>query len=158
MPQAFAAVCLLGVVTPSARRGSGLGGVWLVLIVEEGRLKTLRTNELRLIRRHSERKLMTQPCGEFVMPPHRESTMVAKLSLRRLWILYKRTAVAQGFGSSKRELALAHLAFYSGSRAVLTVLAHMVEHGDSDAAVRTIAQFGRQIKRIQARGPRTRGH
>jgi len=84
--------------------------------------------------------------------------MTTKLSLRHLWVLYKRTAVAQGFGSSKRELALAHLAFYSGSRAVLTVLAHMVEHGDTDGAVRAIAQFGRQIKRIQAGNPGKRRH
>jgi hypothetical protein len=80
--------------------------------------------------------------------------MITKLSLRQLWTLYKRTAVAQGFGSSKRELALSQLAFYSGARSVLTVLAHMIEHGDSAEVLRTIDQFGRQIKRIQARRPR----
>jgi hypothetical protein len=37
-----------------------------------------------------------------------------KLSLRRLWVIYKHTAIRRGFGSSKRELALAHVAFYSG--------------------------------------------
>jgi len=63
-----------------------------------------------------------------------------------------------GIRAGKRELALSHLAFYSGGRAVLTVLEHMIEHGDSEAAVRTIAQFGRQIKRIHARSARTRGH
>jgi hypothetical protein len=38
------------------------------------------------------------------------------LSLRRLWTIYKQTAVAQGFGSSKRDLALSHVAFYSAAR------------------------------------------
>jgi hypothetical protein len=33
------------------------------------------------------------------------------LSLRRLCTIYKRTAIAQGVGSSKRDLALSHVAF-----------------------------------------------
>ena len=51
--------------------------------------------------------------------------------------------------SSKRELALSHVAFYSGARGVLKVLDYMIEHGETDAAVRTIRRFGRQIKVIQ---------
>lgn len=80
------------------------------------------------------------------------------LSLRRLWTLYKRTAVAQGFGSSKRDLAFAHLAFYSGARGVLRVLDHMIEHGETDTAVRTIRQFGKQIKMLHGLRPRVRRH
>lgn len=80
------------------------------------------------------------------------------LSLRRLWTLYKRTAVAQGFGSSKRDLAFAHLAFYSGARGVLRVLDHMIEHGETDTAVRTIRRFGKQIKMLHGLRPRVRRH
>lgn len=80
------------------------------------------------------------------------------LSLRRLWTLHKRTAVAQGFGSSKRDLAFAHLAFYSGARGVLRVLDHMIEHGETDTAVRTIRQFGKQIKMLHGLRPRVRRH
>ena len=46
------------------------------------------------------------------------------LSLRRLWTIYKRTAIAQGTGANKRDLALAQVAFYSGARGVLKVLDH----------------------------------
>jgi hypothetical protein len=60
----------------------------------------------------------------------------------------------RGFASSNRELALSHVAFYSGARGVLRVLDHMIEHGETEAAVRTIRRFGRQIKVIQ--GQRTR--
>ena len=49
-----------------------------------------------------------------------------RLSLRRLWTIYKRTAIRQGTGASKRELALTQLAFYSGARGVLTVLDRMI--------------------------------
>ena len=84
--------------------------------------------------------------------------MTTKLSIRRLWTIYKRTAIAQGFGSSKRDLAFAHLAFYSGARGVLRMLAHMIEHGETDAALRAIRRLGRQIHKIQARYPRARRH
>jgi hypothetical protein len=52
---------------------------------------------------------------------------MATLSLRRLWAIYKRTAVKSG--SSKRERIGTQLAFYSGARGVLKVLAHLIEHG-----------------------------
>jgi hypothetical protein len=80
--------------------------------------------------------------------------MNTKLSLRALWKIYKRTSVARGFASSKRELALSHVAFYSGARGVLRVLDYMIGHGETEAAMRTIKRFGRQIKVIQ--GQRTR--
>jgi len=80
------------------------------------------------------------------------------LSIRRLWTLYKRVTVAHGVGSSRRDLALAHGAFYSGARGVLKVLDHMLEHGDIDELHRTIQRQGRQINRIQGRRPRTRRH
>ena len=80
--------------------------------------------------------------------------VTTKLSLRALWKIYKRTSVARGFAISKRELALSHAAFYSGARGVLSVLDYMIERGETEAAVRTIRRFGRQIKVIQ--GQRTR--
>jgi hypothetical protein len=54
--------------------------------------------------------------------------MATTLSLRRLWTIYKRNPVAHGTGG-KRDLTLWHLAFYSGARGVLTVLAHLIEWG-----------------------------
>ena len=80
--------------------------------------------------------------------------MNTKRSLRQLWTIYKRTSVAQGFANSKRDLALSHVAFYSGARGVLRVLDYMLEHGETEAVVRTNQRFGRQIKVIQ--GQRTR--
>lgn len=77
-----------------------------------------------------------------------------KPSLRQLWVIYKRTAIAQGIGSSRRDLTLAHVAFYSGARGVLRVLDHMLEHGEQDTALRTIRRFGRQIKAVQGRSRR----
>jgi hypothetical protein len=76
-----------------------------------------------------------------------------KLSLRVLWTLYKRTAIAQGVGGSKRDLTLAQVAFYSGARGVLKVLDYMLEHGEQDTALRTIRRFGRQAKVLQGSGP-----
>ena len=80
------------------------------------------------------------------------------LSLRRLWTIYKRTAIAQGIGGSKRDLALAQIAFYSGARAVLKVLDHMIAQGDLVAVQKTIEHQGRQINRLQGRSPRPRRH
>jgi beta-glucosidase len=40
---------------------------------------------------------------------------VTTLSLRLLWSIYKRTAIAQGTGASKRDLSVSQLAFYSGA-------------------------------------------
>lgn len=79
---------------------------------------------------------------------------MTKLSIRVLWTLYKRTAVAQGVGGGKRDLTLAQVAFYSGARGVLRVLDYMLEHGEDENARRTIRRFGRQIKVIQ--GDRSR--
>jgi hypothetical protein len=42
----------------------------------------------------------------------------------------------------------------AGLVGVLRVLDYMIEHGETEAAVRTIERFGRQIKVIQ--GQRTR--
>jgi hypothetical protein len=83
---------------------------------------------------------------------------VTTLSLRRLWTIYKRTAVEQRIGAGKRDLALARVAFYSGARGVLRVMDHMIAEGGIDAARAVIERQGRQIKRIQARHPRARPH
>ena len=80
------------------------------------------------------------------------------LSLRRLWTIYKRTAIAQGTGAGKRELALSQLAFYSGARGVLKVLDRMIAEGDDEGLHKVIERHGRQISRITARNPRARRH
>ena len=80
------------------------------------------------------------------------------LSLRRLWVLYKRTAIAHGAGGTKRDLAFAQVAFYSGARAVLKVLDHMISKGDPAEVQRTIERHGRQINRLRGRHPRARRH
>jgi hypothetical protein len=82
--------------------------------------------------------------------------MATTLSLRRLWIIYKRTAVTRGL--SKRELASTQLAFYSGARGVLRVLAYLIEHGDHEELHETIKRHGRQIEKLRSRRPRARGH
>jgi hypothetical protein len=75
------------------------------------------------------------------------------LSLRRLWTVYKRTLIESGTGS-KRELATAHGAFYSGARGVLMVLDHMAECGDMDEMNRIVRRFGKQIRAIRSSQPR----
>jgi len=82
---------------------------------------------------------------------------MAALSLRRLWTLYKRAALAHSTGS-KRDLALSQVAFYSGARGVLKVLDHMIAESDYEGLHRAIARQGRQIRKIQARRPRARRH
>jgi hypothetical protein len=73
------------------------------------------------------------------------------LSLRRLWTLYKRTALRRE-GPLKRdpEQALVQNAFYCGARGVLQVLAYLLEHGDYEELHRTIERQGRQIRAIRA--------
>lgn len=44
--------------------------------------------------------------------------MATTLSLRRLGTIYKRTSIAHVAGG-KRDLAISHLAFYSGARGML---------------------------------------
>jgi hypothetical protein len=78
------------------------------------------------------------------------------LSLRRLWLIYKRTTLAQGIGDSKRDLALAHIAFYSGARGVLRVLDQMLSVGDYDDLHETIASQGRAIRALRGRLRRPR--
>ena len=82
--------------------------------------------------------------------------MAATLSLRRLWTIYKRTAITRGL--SRRELASTHLAFYTGARGVLKVLAYLIEHGDYEGLHETIKRHGRQIERVRSRRPRAKSH
>ena len=82
--------------------------------------------------------------------------MATTLSLRRLWTIYKRTAVQRGL--SKRDLASTQLAFYSGARGVLKVLAYLIEHGDYEELHDTIKRQGRQIERLRSQRPRARRH
>jgi hypothetical protein len=50
------------------------------------------------------------------------------------------------------------LAFYSGARGVLKVLAHLIEQGDYEELHETIRRHGRLIEKIQRRRPRARRH
>ena len=84
--------------------------------------------------------------------------MADTLSLRRLWTMYKRIAIASGVGVSKRDQALAHGAFYAGARGVPRVLAHLVEHGKDEELRRTLERHARQIRAIQGLRPRGRRH
>lgn len=83
--------------------------------------------------------------------------MATTLSLRRLWTIYKRTSVVTGTGS-RRDVAITQLAFYSGARGVLKVLAHLIERGDFDELHETIRRHGRQIDRMRGRHVRARRH
>jgi hypothetical protein len=71
-------------------------------------------------------------------------------------MIYKRTAVDRG--ASRGDLARAQLAFYSGARGVLKVLAYLIEHGHYEELHTTIKRHGRQIEKLQARRPRARRH
>ena len=81
---------------------------------------------------------------------------MATLSLRRLWSIYKRTAVDPG--ESKRTLARTQLAFYSGARGVLRVLAHLIEQGEYEELHETIRRHGRLIESVQGRRLRAKRH
>ena len=83
--------------------------------------------------------------------------MASTLSLRRLWTIYKRTSVIAGSGG-KRDLAITQLAFYSGARGVLKVLAHLLEHGELEELHETIRRHGLQIEKIRGRRVRARRH
>jgi hypothetical protein len=80
------------------------------------------------------------------------AALILTLSLRKLWTIYECKVVAPGRSRSRRDIALAQLAFYSGAGGVLKVLAHMIERGDSDAALRTIRRFGKQAMTMQSFG------
>ena len=81
---------------------------------------------------------------------------MATLSLRRLSTIYKLTAVDAG--ESKRTLARTQLAFYSGARGVLKVLAYLIEHGEYEELHETIKRHGRQIERLRSRRSRAKSH
>jgi hypothetical protein len=80
--------------------------------------------------------------------------MRSVLSLRQLWVIYKRTALASG--ADPRELTISQAAFYNGARGVLKVLSHMIEQGDYEALHDTINRQVRHIRKIAARRPRMR--
>jgi hypothetical protein len=73
--------------------------------------------------------------------------VMATLSLRRLWIIYKRTTLKSG--SSQRERLNTQLAFYTGALGVLKVLSYLMERGDYEELHTTIRREGRLIDRIQ---------
>jgi hypothetical protein len=83
--------------------------------------------------------------------------MATTLSLRRLWTIYKRTSVVTGTGG-KRDVAITQLAFYSGARGVLKVLAYLLEQGELAELHQTIRHQGRQIEKIRGRRMRARRH
>jgi len=81
---------------------------------------------------------------------------MSTLSLRRLWTMYKRTAV--GSAASQREVARSQLAFYAGARGTLKVLAYLMERGDYEELHSTIKRQGRMIERIRSRRLRDKRH
>ena len=81
---------------------------------------------------------------------------MATLSLRRLWTIYERLAIEPG--SSKRDLIRTRLAFYSGARGVLKVLAYLIDRGEYEGLHTTIKREGRRLEKIQARRRRARPH
>jgi hypothetical protein len=83
--------------------------------------------------------------------------MATRLSLRSLWRIYNRTGIVAGTGG-KRDLAITQLAFYSGARSVLKVLAHLIERGEYEELHETIRRNGRLIETIQGRRPRAKRH
>jgi hypothetical protein len=83
--------------------------------------------------------------------------MANRLSLRTLWRIYKRTGIVTGTGG-KPDLAITQLAFYSGARGVLRVLAHLIEQGEYEELHETIRRHGRLLDRIQGRRQRVRRH
>jgi hypothetical protein len=82
---------------------------------------------------------------------------MAALSLRRMWTTYKRLMIESGI-CGKRELALAHEAFYAGARGTLKVLSHLIEHGDDAELRRTLEHHGRQLRALQGRRSKARRH
>jgi len=80
-----------------------------------------------------------------------------RLSLRALWRIYKRTGIVTGT-AGKRDLAITQLAFYSGARGVLRVLAHLIEQGEYEDLHETIRRHGRLLDKIQRRRPGARRH
>ena len=74
--------------------------------------------------------------------------MATTLSLRRLWTIYKRTAVTRDL--SKRDLGSTQLALYSGARGVLKVLAYLMEHCDYEELHETIRRLlgARTVPRV----------
>jgi hypothetical protein len=82
--------------------------------------------------------------------------MTSTLSLRQLWLIYKRTALAST--TSQREEVLLHGAFHSGALGVLKVLAHMIAQGDYEGLHATIERHGRKIKKVQTSRPPVRRH
>ena len=85
----------------------------------------------------------------------RSASMANRLSLRVPWRIYKRTGILTGTGG-KRDLAITQLAFYSGARGVLRVLAHLIEQGEHEELHETIRRHGRLLDRIQRRRPGAR--
>jgi hypothetical protein len=83
--------------------------------------------------------------------------MAITLSLRRLWTIYKRTSVVAGTGG-KRDVAITQLAFYSGARGVLKVLAYLLERGELEELHETIRRHGRQVEKLRGRRLRARRH
>ena len=77
-------------------------------------------------------------------------------SLRRLWTMYKRLLVEDGFG--RRDLIFAQGAFYAGARGVLKVLGSC----SSTARMRSCASSSSarhvSLRRYRGHAPRKRRH
>ena len=76
--------------------------------------------------------------------------MTTRPSLPSLWRIYKRPYVVTGTGG-KRDLAITQLAFYSGARGVLRVLAHLIEQGEYEATRDNPAARKADPRRLRAK-------
>jgi len=78
--------------------------------------------------------------------------MAYPLSLRRMWVMYKKMLIAEG-DIDRQELILAQTAFYSGARGVLKVLDSMMQQGKIAKMHAIIDRQARQIEKIQGKSP-----
>jgi hypothetical protein len=87
--------------------------------------------------------------GTLVMATH-------TLSLRRYWVMYKRTMRPLRY--SRREEIIAQNAFYMGARVTMKVLNRMIEIDESEEALKAIQRHARTIQTLQGLKPRARRH
>jgi hypothetical protein len=84
------------------------------------------------------------------------SKLMTVISLRRLWTLYKVTAIRHGLNMG--DVSSAQLAFYSGAHGVLRVLADLIEQGNYQELHEVIRRHRRMLERIKSTHTRVRWH
>jgi hypothetical protein len=81
---------------------------------------------------------------------------MVSLSFRRLWVIYKRTALQRTL--TRRERQEAQLAFYNGARGVIRVLSNLLEHGRHEELQATIRRHANLIERMRGRRAGAKRH